>query len=281
MNTKTKASQTASDVREQILADCVELIPFANASAKALACHDLRKLKSLYTSSSQKRVIAKLKRLVDDLGRCRTLDDLPGPCAEVEELRNTSLEVFRGLTEYAGDPFGLTTAFRNGAVEFFHGLLTRDPVLLARVRKRHERSLAATLLTCAITLMGLILSGLSIPATLLATTSGLLGAATPSGRKSPSRGKRVTDGAWMVRECEDVLAWANDPRKNPDNKLPHEVALAVWRYNKKSYEAASKATAAESGYRNAKSLRAHFYPLRVKFEKQRLNRQPYTVTNDR
>ena len=103
-----REEEIRNPVRERIIRDCAALIPFADDSAKALVCRDVRKLRSLYTGRSQKRVVGMLSRLVDDLGLCRTVEDLPGPDAEVEELRNVSLEVFRGLSEYAGNPLGLT-----------------------------------------------------------------------------------------------------------------------------------------------------------------------------
>jgi len=271
-------SKSKGNVREQIVRDCVDLLPFADDSAKALASRDLRKLKSLYSGQSQKCVLARLGRLVDDLGKCRTVEDLPGPDKDIEELRNVSLEVFRGLTEYAGDPFHLTTCFRAGAVEFFHGLLTRDPALLARVRKRRERALALTLLTCAITLMGMILGGLSIPANLLLRTSGFIKGlgSDPRKRSARTKAKHVEDGEAMRRERADVLAWANDSRRNPAGKLPHELAVSVWRAHAEEYAKAAHAVSAKRGYKDAKSLRAHFYPNKSLFVSQRRKGLPFT-----
>jgi len=263
--------------RECIVKDCVDLLPFAEDSAEALAAHDTKRLKRLYTGQSQRLVVEKLTRLVDDLGKCRTTDDLPGPVEEIEELRNISLDVFRGLTEYAGNPFGLTACFRNEAVDFFRGLLTRDPALLARVRKRRERALAVTLLTCAITLMGLILYGLNIPTAMLSVTSALFKRPKAASRKRAARPpKHVEDGEAMVVERREVLAWANDAKRNPNRKLPHELALAVWRANGAAYEKAARAEPSKRGYKDAKSLRARFYPNRSLFVSQRRRGIPYS-----
>jgi len=264
-------------IRDCVVKDCIDLLPFAEDSAKVLASRNVKKLKSLYTGQSQRIVVEKLTRLVDDLGRCRTTDDLPGPVEEVKELRNVSLDVFRGLTEYAGNPFGLTACFRNEAVEFFRGLLARDPALLARVRKRRERTLAVTLLTCAITLMGMILYGMNIPAAMLSVTSGLFRGIKSSPRKRTTHPARhVEDGEAMQAERREVLAWANDAKRNPSHKLPHELALAVWRAHEAAYAKAAKAEPSKRGYKDAKSLRARFYPNKSLFINQRRKGIPYS-----
>lgn len=66
------------DVRGRIIDDCVRLQSFAEDLAKALADGDERRLLRLYEGRSQDRVLKQITSLIDDLGMCRTIDDLPG-----------------------------------------------------------------------------------------------------------------------------------------------------------------------------------------------------------
>lgn len=263
-------------IKTKIIEDCIKLLSFADDSAKALASEDERGLLRFYEGRSQARVLKILSELIDDLGQCRTVDDLPGPCDEVTELRNVSLEVFRGLAERVGNPFGLTLRFRAEAVEFFRGLLTRDPLLLARVRNRRERELVRSLLTCALKVTPLILRGRTTANAIfshLPISLGLMPRMSPISVRRKRR--HVEDGEWMRIERSEVLRWANSKKNNPKGKLPHELARAVWRANKADFVPAARFSAEKRGYKDDKSLRAHFYPLRDKFIRQRTDGKPF------
>lgn len=80
-----------NDVRGRIIDDCVRLQSFAEGLAKALADGDDRGLLRLYEGRSQNRVLKQINGLIDDLGMCRTVDDLPGRCEEVVRLRDVGL----------------------------------------------------------------------------------------------------------------------------------------------------------------------------------------------
>ena len=73
----------------------------------------------------------------------------------------------------------------------------------------------------------------------------------------------------MKIERETVLRMANNVKYNPAKKLPHELARSVWRMNKEDFAAAARLPPSRCGYKDDKSLRAHFYPLRDKFIRQR------------
>lgn len=265
------------DIRGRIIDDCVRLQPFAEDLAKALADGDERGLLRLYEGQSQDRVLKQINRLIDDLGACRTVDDFPGRSKEVIRLRNASLGVFRKISELVGNPLGLTLNFRAGAAEFFRGLVSRDPDLLNRVRCRREREMARALLTCAIKATPFILRGNANVVSLFPGLSAAIGFTSDCKRLAPTRGKRrhVQDGAWMRIEREAVLRMANNVKYNPSKKLPHELARAVWRMNKEAFSSAARLSADRRGYKDDKTLRAHFYPLRVKFIRQRDEGRPF------
>lgn len=79
----------------------------------------------------------------------------------------------------------------------------------------------------------------------------------------------------MLIERQNVIRFANDASKNPKRKLPHELALSVWRTNEIDFTAAAHYPAKQRGYKDAKSLRAHFYPLRQFFQTQLEAAQPF------
>lgn len=259
------------DVRGRIIGDCVRLQSFAEDLDKALAEGDERGLLRLYEGRSQNRVLKQINGLIDDLGMCRTVDDLPGRCEEVVRLRDVSLGVFRKISERVGNPLGLTLNFRAGAAEFFRGLISRDPSLLARVRRRREREMVRSLLTCAMKATPFILRGNANVGSLFPGLSASLGLTSAFKRLDSCRGKRrhVQDGEWMRIERETVLRMANNAKYNSAKKLPHEIARAVWRMNMPDFSAAAELPPDGRGYKDDKSLRAHFYPLRNKFIRQR------------
>lgn len=267
-----------NDIGERIVKDCAALRPFAEELVGALREGDEERLLRFYEGRSQRRVLKLIFELIDDLGSCRTVDDLPGPDDEVARLRDVSLESFRRMSKWVGDPFGLTLYFRAEAAEFFRGLMKRDPGLLDRIRCRRERELARSLLTCAMKVTPYIIRGFASAGLLFAAKSGLRGLIDKKRRDAAvleGKCRHVKDGLWMRREREEVLRLANDNGFNPDARLPHELARRVWRMNQEAFSKASALPPDKRGYRDDKTLRAHFYPLRDRFVRQREDGVPF------
>ena len=133
-----------NEITVDILCDCEKLLGFARSNLAAMTDSQGSLLADLYARESRKAVQAALSFLVDNLARCRGVEDLPGAHPTVIALRDATFEVLAGMFKIVGDPLTMSYHFLEGARDFFDLLISRKA--LPSMSKASSRANAAT--TC-------------------------------------------------------------------------------------------------------------------------------------
>ena len=242
-----------NEITQDILCDCEKLLGFARSNLAAMTDSQGSLLADLYARESRKAVQAALSSLVDNLARCRGVEDLPGAHPTVIALRDATFEVLARMFKIVGDPLTMSYHFLEGARDFFDLLISRNPTLIRLVKVSSLSHLSKVGLLAAMRICHFQLTGRQWVTGFL--KSRYLEDYSPSDEDlgDPTKKRRVRETIWTRRQNEAVLALAAERGVKPSL-----VVREVWRAHAAEYTAASFLDAKYRGYKSEGSLRSHF-----------------------